>query len=143
MTATWPSITFESVMAVYPVTGGDIGIKIEMAVTNMVVTASGTYGYTVNSSTKQLCVTDLQATKSSITVADVTASAGLNGAPLTTLTNVSNKIESQITAKGATLTTTLNTSLESKVGKCKVVGTVSPPRPIAPPRSPRAVPPRG
>lgn len=140
MTATWPSITFESVMAVYPVTGGNIGIKIEMDTNNLVVKASGTYGYSVNAATQQLCVTDLQATKSSISVGGVTASAGLNGAPLTSIPSVADKIESQIIAKGDTLTTTLNTKLESKVGKCKTVGTASPPRP---PRSPRAVPPRG
>ena len=140
-TATWPKITFNGVMAIYPVTGGDIGVEIVMTVTNMVVKAQGTYSYTVNSSTKQLCVTGLNATQSSIAVSDVSASAGLNGAPLTSLPSVADKVESQITKKGSSMSATLNKSFATKVGKCKTVGTPAPPRsPRSPaaPRPPRA-----
>lgn len=139
-TATWPKITFNAVADIYPVTGGDIGVEIVMTVTNMVVKAQGTYSYTVNGSTNQLCVTSLDATQSSITVADVSVSAGLNGAALTSLPNVADKIESQIAKKGSSgsLKNTLNKALSKRVGKCKTVGTAFPPRSPAAPRPPRA-----
>jgi hypothetical protein len=106
-----------------------------MTVTNMVIKAQGTYSYTVDGSTDKLCVTGLDCTKSSATVSDVSVSAGLDGAALTSLPNVANKVESQITSKGNNITATLNESFARKVGKCKTVGVPLPPRS---PRSPRA-----
>lgn len=137
MTATWPKITFDGVAAIYPVTGGDIGVEIVMTVTNMVAKASGTYAYTVNGATDQLCVTELEATKSSTTVSSVSATVGLNGSPGTSVPKIANKVESQITAAGPKIATNLNDTFEKKVGKCKTIGTPKPPFPPRSPATPR------
>jgi len=139
MVATWPKINVDAVMAIYPVTGGNIGLEFVMNVNDMTATASGTYGYTVNAATQQLCVTDMNATQSSITVSSVTATAGLNGAPGTSLPTVADRVETQITDKGLQIANKLNSKFSKKVGTCKTVGTPLPPRAPLPPRSPRVV----
>jgi len=136
-TATWPQISFTGELAVYPVAGGNIAVEVVSTVSNMVVKSKGFYSYTVNGSTQKLCVTGLNATQSSITVSDVSVSAGLDGATLVPLPEVSSKIESNITSAGSTITASLNSSLAKKVGKCKTVGTPFPPRAPRAPRPPR------
>lgn len=136
MSATWPKITFYADVDIYPVTGGDIGVFVQLTVSNMVVKSQGNYGYNVTAS--QMCVTAMDATTSSITVSSVSATVGVTGSAGTPFNKLASKVQSQLLAAGPKITSSLNSAMAKKVGKCKTLGTTAPPRAPMPPRSPRA-----
>jgi hypothetical protein len=138
MTATWPKITFDGVVAIYPFASAvELGLEVLVTTTNMVVKAQGEYGYTVN--TTKLCVTTLKATSSSVSLQSVSALVGPTGSPTTPVAKITNKINNQIEAlnNSGNITASLNESFAEVDGKCKTIGTSAPPRNPAPPRSPR------